>query len=104
MVSIAYIGNVVEVWESFYQHDIFVHLGSDQTSLHNPWSGGYYPVGMSYEDANRLIREQPELFKEKVQATLKRHAEAVNKPLPKAPTFLTMAMRFYLSHRVLVAM
>ncbi|MDP5142101.1 urocanate hydratase [Rheinheimera baltica] len=96
VVSIAYIGNVVEVWESFYQHDIFVHLGSDQTSLHNPWSGGYYPVGMSYEDANRLIREQPELFKEKVQATLKRHAEAVNKHTAKGTYFFDYGNAFLL--------
>ena len=59
VVSIAYIGNVVEVWERFDQEDIFVHLGSDQTSLHNPWSGGYYPVDISYEESNRLIREEP---------------------------------------------
>lgn len=79
VVSIAYIGNVVDVWETFFEKEIFVHLGSDQTSLHNPWSGGYYPVDISYEESNRLIREEPELFKVKVQDTLKRHAAAVNK-------------------------
>ena len=96
VVSIAYIGNVVEVWESFYQSDIFVHLGSDQTSLHNPWSGGYYPVGISYDEANRLIREQPELFKAKVQATLKRHAEAVNKHTAKGTYFFDYGNAFLL--------
>ena len=96
VVSIAYIGNVVDVWESFYQHDIFVHLGSDQTSLHNPWSGGYYPVGISYDEANRLIREAPELFKAKVQATLKRHADAVNKHTAKGTYFFDYGNAFLL--------
>ena len=96
VVSIAYIGNVVDVWESFYQNDIFVHLGSDQTSLHNPWSGGYYPVGISYDDANRLIREEPELFKAKVQATLKRHADAVNKHTAKGTYFFDYGNAFLL--------
>lgn len=96
VVSIAYIGNVVEVWESFYQSDIFVHLGSDQTSLHNPWSGGYYPVGISYDEANRLIREQPELFKAKVQATLKRHADAVNKHTARGTYFFDYGNAFLL--------
>ncbi|WP_240783751.1 urocanate hydratase [Rheinheimera aquimaris] len=96
VVSIAYIGNVVDVWESFYQNDIFVHLGSDQTSLHNPWSGGYYPVGISYDEANRLIREEPELFKAKVQATLKRHADAVNKHTAKGTYFFDYGNAFLL--------
>ena len=96
VVSIAYIGNVVDVWESFYQSDIFVHLGSDQTSLHNPWSGGYYPVGISYDEANRLIREEPELFKAKVQATLKRHADAVNKHTAKGTYFFDYGNAFLL--------
>jgi len=96
VVSIAYIGNVVEVWESFYQSDIFVHLGSDQTSLHNPWSGGYYPVGISYDEANRLIRDEPELFKAKVQTTLKRHAEAVNKHTAKGTYFFDYGNAFLL--------
>ncbi len=96
VVSIAYIGNVVNVWESFYEHDIFVHLGSDQTSLHNPWSGGYYPVDISYEESNRLIREEPELFKTKVQATLKRHADAVNKHTAKGTYFFDYGNAFLL--------
>lgn len=96
VVSIAYIGNVVNVWETFFEQDIFVHLGSDQTSLHNPWSGGYYPVDISYEESNRLIREEPEVFKEKVQATLKRHADAVNKHTARGTYFFDYGNAFLL--------
>lgn len=96
VVSIAYIGNVVDVWESFYEQDIYVHLGSDQTSLHNPWSGGYYPVDISYEESNRLIREEPEVFKTKVQATLKRHADAVNKHTARGTYFFDYGNAFLL--------
>jgi urocanate hydratase len=78
VVSIAYHGNIVEVWEKFYDENIFIQLGSDQTSLHNPWSGGYYPVGVSFEEANRMIKEDPSGFKALVQETLRRHAAAVN--------------------------
>ncbi|GHG05067.1 urocanate hydratase [Thalassotalea marina] len=96
VVSIAYIGNIVDVWETFYEQEIFVHLGSDQTSLHNPWSGGYYPVDISYEESNRLIREEPEVFKEKVQATLKRHANAVNKHTARGTYFFDYGNAFLL--------
>jgi len=96
VVSIAFIGNIVDVWESFYEEDIFIHLGSDQTSLHNPWSGGYYPVDISYEESNRLIREEPEVFKEKVQATLKRHADAVNKHTARGTYFFDYGNAFLL--------
>lgn len=96
IVSIAYIGNVVDIWEAFYEHDIFVHLGSDQTSLHNPWSGGYYPTDISYDEANRLIREEPEVFKNKVQATLKRHADIVNKHTAKGTYFFDYGNAFLL--------
>jgi urocanate hydratase len=96
VVSIAYIGNIVDVWESFYEKEIFIHLGSDQTSLHNPWSGGYYPVDISYEESNRLIREEPELFKVKVQETLKRHADAVNKHTAKGTYFFDYGNAFLL--------
>lgn len=78
VVSIAYQGNVVDVWEKFLQENIYVDLGSDQTSLHNPWAGGYYPVGISYEASNQLMAENPTLFKERVQETLRRHVAAVN--------------------------
>ena len=96
VVSIAYIGNIVDVWESFYEKEIFIHLGSDQTSLHNPWSGGYYPVDISYEESNRLIREEPEIFKVKVQETLKRHADAVNKHTAKGTYFFDYGNAFLL--------
>ncbi|WNC69209.1 urocanate hydratase [Thalassotalea nanhaiensis] len=96
VVSIAYIGNIVDVWEAFYDQEIFVHLGSDQTSLHNPWSGGYYPVDISYEESNRLIREEPDLFKVKVQETLKRHADAVNKHTARGTYFFDYGNAFLL--------
>lgn len=96
VVSIAYIGNIVDVWESFYEEEIYIHLGSDQTSLHNPWSGGYYPVDISYEESNRLIREEPEVFKEKVQTTLKRHADAVNKHTARGTYFFDYGNAFLL--------
>ena len=96
VVSIAYIGNIVDVWESFFEEDIFIHLGSDQTSLHNPWSGGYYPVDISYEESNRLIREEPEVFKERVQSTLKRHADAVNKHTARGTYFFDYGNAFLL--------
>jgi urocanate hydratase len=96
VVSIAYIGNIVDVWENFDEKEIFIHLGSDQTSLHNPWSGGYYPVDISYEESNRLIREEPELFKVKVQETLKRHADAVNKHTAKGTYFFDYGNAFLL--------
>ena len=62
VVSIAFIGNIVEVWEEFDKENIFIHLGSDQTSLHNPWSGGYYPVGLSFEESNEMISKNPKEF------------------------------------------
>jgi urocanate hydratase len=96
VVSIAYIGNVVDVWESFYEEDIFIHLGSDQSSLHNPWSGGYYPKDISYEESNRLIREEPDVFKKKVQETLKRHADAVNKHTARGTYFFDYGNAFLL--------
>ena len=96
VVSIAYIGNVVNVWERFDEENIFIHLGSDQTSLHIPWTGGYYPVDISYEESNRLIREEPELFKEKVQATLRRHAAAINKHTAKGTYFFDYGNAFLL--------
>ncbi|WP_418603520.1 urocanate hydratase [Hwangdonia sp.] len=96
IVSIAYIGNVVDVWERFYEEDIFVHVGSDQTSLHIPWTGGYYPADISYEASNRLIRENPELFKEKVQTTLRRHAASINNHTAKGTYFFDYGNAFLL--------
>lgn len=77
--SIAYVGNIVDLWERLAERNVKVELGSDQTSLHNPWAGGYYPVGLSYEESNELMASQPEEFKNQVQETLKRHVSAVNK-------------------------
>jgi urocanate hydratase len=78
-VSIAFQGNIVDVWERFAEEEIKVEIGSDQTSLHNPWSGGYYPVGLTFEEANRMMAEEPELFKENVRESLKRQVKAINK-------------------------
>ena len=78
VVSIAYEGNVVDVWEKFADENLYVDLGSDQTSLHNPWSGGYYPSGLSFEKANKLMVEDPMLFKEKVQDSLRKQIIAIN--------------------------
>src|SRR5690606_34211363 len=78
VVSIAYQGNVVDVWEYFAKENIYVDLGSDQTSLHNPWAGGYYPVGLSFEESNEMMANNPELFKLKVQESLRRQIDAIN--------------------------
>lgn len=96
VVSIAFIGNVVDVWERFDEEHIFIHVGSDQTSLHIPWTGGYYPVDISYEESNRLIREEPEVFKEKVQETLRRHASAINNHTKKGTYFFDYGNAFLL--------
>lgn len=95
-VSIAYEGNVVEVWERFAQEEIYVDLGSDQTSLHNPWAGGYYPVDLSYEDANVMMANDPNRFKELVQETLRRHANAVNKHAERGTYFFDYGNAFLL--------
>ncbi|TYP75116.1 urocanate hydratase [Aquimarina intermedia] len=95
-VSIAFQGNVVDVWEIFGREAIPVTLGSDQTSLHNPWSGGYYPVGISYEEANELISKEPERFKELVKTSLQRHAEAINKHTAKGTYFFDYGNAFLL--------
>jgi urocanate hydratase len=95
-VSIAFIGNIVDVWECFDKEGIFVDVGSDQTSLHNPWSGGYYPAGLSYEEANEMIRNHPEAFKVKVQESLRRHVAAVNKHTAKGTYFFDYGNAFLL--------
>ena len=79
IVSMAYVGNAVDLWERLAEENIRVDLGSDQTSLHNPWAGGYYPVGYSYEESNRMMAEEPERFKECVQESLRRQVAAINK-------------------------
>ncbi|MEN9400962.1 MAG: hypothetical protein RL632_2065 [Bacteroidota bacterium] len=96
VVSIAYVGNIVDVWEKFNTEGIFVELGSDQTSLHNPWAGGYYPVGQSLEESNRMMAEEPELFHEKVQETLRRHAAAINAHAAKGTYFFDYGNAFLL--------
>ncbi len=77
-VSIGYVGNIVEVWEHFAAGGIKVDIGSDQTSLHNPWAGGYYPAGLSFEESNRMIVADPEKFKEHVKESLRRQVRAIN--------------------------
>src|SRR5690606_19295494 len=78
VVSIAYLGNVVDVWEEFHRENIIIDLGSDQTSNHNPWAGAYYPAGLELEEANKMIAKQPEKFKEKVRESLRRQTDAIN--------------------------
>jgi len=96
VVSIAYLGNVVDIWERFDLENILIDLGSDQTSLHNPWAGGYYPAGISFEDANEMMANNPELFKEKVQESLRRHATAINKHNAKGTYFFDYGNAFLL--------
>lgn len=96
VVSIAYDGNVVDVWEKFDEENIYIDLGSDQTSLHNPWAGGYYPVGLSLEESNELMAVNPELFKEKVRESLRRHAAAINKHAAKGTYFFDYGNAFLL--------
>jgi urocanate hydratase len=95
-VSIAYQGNIVEVWEHFDKENITIDLGSDQTSLHNPWAGGYYPVGLTYEEANNLMANKPEAFREKVQESLKRQTKAINKHTEKGTYFFDYGNAFLL--------
>lgn len=77
--SIAYLGNVVDLWERLAERNIHVDMGSDQTSLHNPWAGGYYPAGLSFEESNEMMAHRPELFREKVRESLQRQVKAINK-------------------------
>ncbi len=96
VVSIAFDGNVVDVWEKFDQENIYVDLGSDQTSLHNPWAGGYYPVGLSYEVSNDMMANNPVLFKQKVQESLRRQVAAINKHSKKGTYFFDYGNAFLL--------
>jgi urocanate hydratase len=96
VVSIAYQGNIVDVWEKFDQEDIFVDLGSDQTSLHNPWAGGYYPVGMSFEEANALMVSDPVQFKDAIQDTLRKHTTAINNHTARGTYFFDYGNAFLL--------
>ena len=96
VVSLAYEGNVVDLWERLADEDIHVDLGSDQTSLHNPWAGGYYPVGYTYEESKAMMAEEPERFKECVQESLRRHAAAVNRLADKGMYFFDYGNAFLL--------
>ena len=96
IVSIAYLGNIVNVWETFDQANITIDIGSDQTSLHNPWAGGYYPIGISFDDANELMANNPESFKQKVQETLRRHVKAINNHTKKGTYFFDYGNAFLL--------
>ena len=96
VVSMAYVGNVVDLWERLVEEDIHVDLGSDQTSLHNPWAGGYYPVGLTLEESKQMMAEEPDKFKEKVQASLRRHVAAINKLAEKGMYFFDYGNAFLL--------
>jgi urocanate hydratase len=96
VVSIAYLGNVVDVWERFDVENVHIDLGSDQTSLHNPWAGGYYPMGFTFEESNDLMANNPDKFKEEVQKTLRRHAAAINKHTEKGTYFFDYGNAFLL--------
>lgn len=95
-VSIAYVGNIVDLWERLVKENIQVDLGSDQTSLHNPWSGGYYPAGLSFEESNKMMANDPELFKTKVQESLRRQVNAINTLAAKGMYFFDYGNAFLL--------
>ena len=96
VVSLAYVGNVVDLWERLAAEDMHVALGSDQTSLHNPWAGGYYPAGYSLEESKQMMAEEPERFKEAVQASLRRQVAAINKLAAKGMYFFDYGNAFLL--------
>ena len=96
VVSLAYVGNIVDLWERLADEGVHVDLGSDQTSLHNPWAGGYYPVGYSLEESKRMMAEEPERFKEAVKASLRRHVAAVNRLADKGMYFFDYGNAFLL--------
>ena len=96
VVSIAYDGNIIDVWEKFHYEDIFIDLGSDQTSLHNPWAGGYYPRGISFDHANDMMRKDPERFKGKVKDSLIKHAEFIKNHTDKGTYFFDYGNAFLL--------
>ena len=96
IVSLAYVGNVVDLWERLAAEEIPVDLGSDQTSLHNPWAGGYYPVGLSYEASNKMMAEEPGRFRECVQESLRRQVDAINKLTARGMYFFDYGNAFLL--------
>ena len=96
VVSIAYHGNVVDVWEKFDEAGIYIDIGSDQTSLHNPWAGGYYPAGISFDEANALMASDPEKFRSRVQESLRRQVAAINKHTQRGTYFFDYGNAFLL--------
>tara|TARA_B110001452_G_scaffold74693_1_gene60512 strand:- start:1030 stop:3009 length:1980 start_codon:yes stop_codon:yes gene_type:complete len=96
VVSIAFHGNIITIWKEFHKNNIFIDIGSDQTSLHNPWSGGYYPYGLDFESANEMISNDPNLFKLKVKESLLIHAEFINKHCDKGTYFFDYGNAFLL--------
>ena len=96
VVSLAYVGNIVDLWERLADEGVHVDLGSDQTSLHNPWAGGYYPVGYSLEESKKMMAEEPERFKEAVKASLRRHVAAVNRLADRGMYFFDYGNAFLL--------
>ena len=96
VVSLAFQGNIVDVWEKFDQENIYVDMGSDQTSLHNPWAGGYYPAGLSFEQSNHMMAHDPDKFKQHVQESLRRQANAINKHAAKGTYFFDYGNAFLL--------
>lgn len=98
-VSMAYVGNVVDLWERLADEEIYVDLGSDQTSLHNPWAGGYYPVGVSLEESKRLMAEEPEKFRELVEESLRRQVAAINRLTEKGMYFFDYGNAFLLQSK-----
>lgn len=95
-VSMAYMGNIVDLWERLAEEDIEVNLGSDQTSLHNPWAGGYYPVGLTLEESKHMMAERPDEFRERVQASLRRQVAAINKLTARGMYFFDYGNAFLL--------
>ena len=96
VVSIAYQGNIVDIWEKFEKENIYIDLGSDQSSLHNPWAGGYYPIGLNFEQANEMMVKDPVKFKEQIQETLRRHAASINKHTAQGTYFFDYGNAFLL--------
>jgi len=95
-ISLAYLGNVVDLWEALYKEQVYVQIGSDQTSLHNPFNGGYYPVGLTYDEAQKWIAERPEEFKKKVQESLRIHVDLINKHAERGMYFFDYGNAFLL--------
>src|SRR5664280_1557562 len=96
VTSIGYEGNIVDLWEKLAEENIYADLGSDQTSLHNPWSGGYYPAGLSFDESNRMLSEKPEMFKDEVRKSLRRQVEAINKHTDRGTYFFDYGNAFLL--------